>query len=118
MLDVLCLRPEVIMINRVKKLAFMIVGALVAATFLIVAAGARATAQDDTAALYKTKCFACHGATAEKKFDTTKADDDLIQAVLKGKKMEKPPNMPGFEEKGITSDQAKALVTFMKSQKH
>jgi hypothetical protein len=31
--------------------------------------------------------------------------------------MEKPPNMPAFEEKGITADQAKALVGFMKSQK-
>ncbi len=106
------------MINRVKKLAFMIVGALVAAIFLIVSAGARATAQDDTAALYKTKCFACHGATAEKKFDPTKADDLLIDTVMKGRKMEKPPNMPGFEEKGITADQAKALVGFMKAQKH
>jgi mono/diheme cytochrome c family protein len=68
--------------------------------------------------LYKTKCFACHGATAEKKFDATKTDDELIQIVLKGKKMEKPPNMPGFEEKGITADQAKALVAFMKLQRH
>jgi len=32
--------------------------------------------------------------------------------------LEKPPNMPGYEEKGITEDQAKALVGFMKSQKH
>ena len=106
------------MINRVKRLAFIIVGALVGATFLMVSAGARATAQDDTAALYKTKCFACHGPTADKKFDATKADDVLIDTVLKGRKMEKPPNMPSFEEKGITADQAKALVGFMKSQKH
>jgi len=106
------------MINRVKRLAFIIVGALVGATFLMVSAGARATAQDDTAALYKTKCFACHGPTADKKFDATKADDVLIDTVLKGRKMEKPPNMPSFEEKGFTADQAKALVGFMKSQKH
>jgi hypothetical protein len=31
--------------------------------------------------------------------------------------MEKPPNMPGFAEKGITADQAKALVAHMKSLK-
>jgi mono/diheme cytochrome c family protein len=68
--------------------------------------------------LYKSKCFACHGATAEKKFDATKADDVLIQTVLKGKKAEKPPNMPAYEEKGITAEQATALVQFMKSQKH
>ena len=58
-----------------------------------------------------------HGAKAEKKFDATLADDVLLQAVLKGKKPEKPPNMPAFEERGITADQAKALVDYMKSVK-
>ena len=107
-----------ISIIRLKKVAFVFAGVMIAATFLIATVPARTTTADDTAALYKSKCFACHGATAEKKFDATKADDELIQIVLKGKKMEKPPNMPGFEEKGITADQAKALVAFMKSQKH
>ena len=85
---------------------------------MIASVPARTSSQDDNAALYKSKCFACHGATAEKKFDATKADDVLIQTVLKGKKMEKPPNMPAYEEKGVTADQATALVQFMKSQKH
>ena len=92
--------------------------AIFAVTFLIASVPGRTSSQDDTGALYKSKCLACHGATAEKKFDAAKADDELIQTVLKGKKMEKPPNMPGYEEKGITADQAKALVAFMKSQKH
>ena len=105
-------------ITRLKKLALALAGLVIAATFLIASAPARTATDDDAAALYKTKCFACHGATAEKKFDATKADDGLIQFVLKGKKMEKPPNMPAFEERGITADQAKALVAFMKSQKH
>jgi mono/diheme cytochrome c family protein len=105
-------------IARWIKLAFVLGGTMIAATLLIASVPARATTQDDVAALYRTKCFACHGATAEKKFDATKGDDDLIQTVLNGKKMEKPPNMPGFEEKGITADQAKALVAFMKSQRH
>ena len=72
---------------------------------------------DDTAALYKSKCAVCHGATAEKKFDATKDEGLLVETVLKGKKPEKPPNMPAYEEKGVTADQAKALVTFMKAQK-
>jgi len=101
-----------------RKPAFVLAGLLIAAMLLIVPAPARTATQDDAGALYKTKCFACHGATAEKKFDATKADADLIQTVLKGKKVEKPPNMPGFEEKGITADQATALVAFMKSQRH
>jgi mono/diheme cytochrome c family protein len=104
--------------TRLKRLAFLLAGVMVAAAFLIASVPARTTTDDDAAALYKTKCVACHGATAEKKFDATKADDELVQFVLKGKKLEKPPNMPAFEERGITADQAKALVAFMKSQKH
>lgn len=100
------------------KMAWVLAGAVFAAALLITAVPARTAGDDDGAALYKAKCVACHGATAEKKFDATKADDELIQIVLKGKKLEKPPNMPGYEEKGITADQAKALVAFMKSQKH
>ncbi len=103
--------------TRSNKLALVLAGLLFATVVMIGAVAARTATDEDTAAVYKTKCFACHGATAEKKFDATKADDDLIQSVLKGKKMEKPPNMPGYEEKGITADQAKALVTFMKSLK-
>jgi mono/diheme cytochrome c family protein len=107
------------LIVRLRSGLLMFAGVMLAATFLIVSAPARSatTADDDTAALYKTKCVACHGATAEKKFDATKADDGLIQLVLKGKKPEKPPNMPAFEERGLTADQAKALVAYMKSVK-
>ena len=72
---------------------------------------------DETPALFKSKCAACHGATAEKKFDATKEDGVLVETVLKGRKLEKPPNMPAYEEKGITADQAKALVAFMKTLK-
>lgn len=92
--------------------------ALVAA-FALISAAARVHNADefDAAATYKAKCVACHGATAEKKFNATLSDADLVQAVLKGKKGEKPPNMPGYEEKGINEDQAKALVAHMKSLK-
>ena len=47
----------------------------------------------------------------------TLPEADLVQAVLKGKKPEKPPNMPAYEEKGINEEQAKALVAYMKSLK-
>lgn len=73
--------------------------------------------QFDAGAIYKAKCVACHGQKAEKKFDTAKSDADHVQVVLKGKKMEKPPHMPGYEEKGITLDQANALIVYMKSIK-
>jgi cytochrome c5 len=100
-----------------KRIAAALFGIPLVATVLLISVPARTTSDDDAAALYKTKCAMCHGATAEKKVDKTKADDELTQTVLKGKKLEKPPNMPAFEERGITADQAKALVGFMKSLK-
>jgi len=100
-----------------KRIAAALFGIPLVATVLLISVPARTTSDDDAAALYKTKCAMCHGATAEKKVDKTKADDELIQTVLKGKKLEKPPNMPAFEERGITADQAKALVGYMKSLK-
>jgi mono/diheme cytochrome c family protein len=106
-----------VQISGLKKLSFVLAGIVFAAAFLVAAVPARMENQDDTSALFKSKCAACHGQTAEKKFDGTKADDELIQTVMKGRKLEKPPNMPAYEEKGVTADQAKALVAFMKSQK-
>jgi mono/diheme cytochrome c family protein len=71
----------------------------------------------DATHYYSSKCVACHGKKAEKKFDTSHADDQLVDAVLKGKKGEKPPNMPGYGAKGLTAEQAKALVDHMKQLK-
>jgi mono/diheme cytochrome c family protein len=105
-------------INGLVKMAAMFASLLLAATFLVVSVPAKAGADDfDAAGTYKAKCFACHGAKSEKKFDATLSDDDMVQIVLKGKKPEKPPNMPAFEERGITADQAKAMVAYMKSIK-
>ena len=101
---------------KVNKIALGIAALAMVAAMFIVSAPARAT-DEDTAATYKSKCNMCHGPKAEKKFDASLADEDLVQIVLKGKKAEKPPNMPAYEEKGITADQAKALVTYMKSLK-
>ena len=69
---------------------------------------------DDPAASFKTKCAACHTPTASKFYDPAKPEDEQVQAILKGKKGEKPPYMPGFEAKGMTADEAKALATYMK----
>jgi mono/diheme cytochrome c family protein len=69
----------------------------------------------DAAAKYNSTCKACHGPKADKKFNATMSDDDMVQAILKGKKAEKPPNMPAYETKGITAENAKALVDYMKS---
>ena len=102
------------------KVRMIIVGTLASAmVFAVIAVEASAPgvqAPFDAAAYYK-KCVACHGKKAEKKFDATLADDALVDIVLKGKKAAKPPHMPGYGEKGVTADQAKALVAHMKHLK-
>jgi len=103
--------------TRSGRLAVVLAGSMVAAMFLIVSVPARTATNEDAAALFKAKCVACHGATAEKKFDATKPDAELAETILKGKKGEKPPFMPGYEEKGVTAEQAAALVTVMKAQR-
>jgi mono/diheme cytochrome c family protein len=102
-----------------KMMMLATVTAALVATFALISAAAGAKSADDfdAAATYKAKCLACHGPTAEKKFNVALSDTELVQAVLKGKKGEKPPHMPGYEDKGINEDQAKALVAYMKSLK-
>lgn len=100
-----------------KKIAAVLAGIPLVAAALLISVPARSASDDDIAALYNSKCKMCHGATAEKKMDKTKDDEVLTQIVLDGKTAEKPPNMPAFKEKGISADQAKALVGYMKSLK-
>ena len=72
----------------------------------------------DAASYYKdAKCTVCHGPKAEKKFNTELKDEEMVEIVLKGKKVEKPPHMPSYEAKGITAEQAKALIDYMKGLK-
>src|SRR5262245_15440604 len=101
----------------VKTVVLVIVIAIALIALTMTSAGARTNALPtfDVTKTYKAKCVSCHGAKAEKKFDVTKPDDENVQTILKGKKATKPPNMPGYESKGITLDQAKALLDHMKS---
>jgi len=71
----------------------------------------------DATAFYKGKCVMCHGKKAEKKFDSSLTDEQLVEIVLKGKKVAKPPHMPAYSEKGVSEEQAKALVALMKQLK-
>jgi mono/diheme cytochrome c family protein len=103
------------------KLRAITVGTFATAlVFGVIVVGSSAPAvheATDTAAYYKGKCVMCHGKKAEKKFDASLTDDQLVDIVLKGKKAAKPPHMPGYAEKGVTADQAKALVAHMKQLK-
>lgn len=101
--------------KRVKTLPIMI-AALLLFTFVIFGmVRAQGEVQpSDPAAYYKAKCVACHGPKADKRFDASLTDEQYLDAILKGKKPEKPPNMPAYGEKGVTADQAKALLAHMK----
>src|SRR5215475_7274478 len=98
-----------------KTKAIVTVGSALAVAGMVSAGVRSATTTFDATATYKAKCAGCHGAKAEKKFDTSKSNDELVQVILKGKKAQKPPNMPGYEAKHITPDQAKMLLDHMKS---
>jgi mono/diheme cytochrome c family protein len=107
-------------INRVKLFATALF-TLSMVAIAILSTNPKASAvpfvDEDVAATYKTKCSVCHSPKAEKFFDAAKTDEELTGIVLKGKKGEKPPFMPAFETKGMTAEQAKALVTYMKQLK-
>ena len=102
-----------------RKLAVPFVATPLLVAGMLGTAPARTGAEDfDAAAYFATaKCAMCHTAKAEKHFDATKADEVLVDAVLKGVNAEKPPAMPSYEGKGLTADQAKALVAYMKTLK-
>lgn len=68
----------------------------------------------DAAAVYKKNCAVCHTAKAEKFFDLSKPDEQHAEVILNGKKGAKPPFMPEYATKGITPEQAKALVAYMR----
>ena len=101
--------------KRVKNIAITTTAILLfGAVFFSVVPAQGDVQSSDPAAYYKAKCVACHGPKAEKKFDTALTDEQHLDAILKGKKPEKPPNMPAYGEKGVTPDQAKALLEYMK----
>lgn len=80
-------------------------------------------AGDDGAALYKTKCAACHGADLAGKpaikapslvgDDCKKASDaDLTDMIANGGKDKKPTH--AFSSKGLNPDQIKMVVSYIR----
>ena len=101
--------------KRVKTITIAITATFLFSLVLFTITPAQGEAQpSDPAAFYKAKCVACHGAKADKKFDPALTDDQHMDAILKGKKPEKPPNMSAYGDKGVTQEQAKALLDHMK----
>ena len=103
-------------INRIKlftTVAFILPVVAFTTFFRTTPAAAVSPLPEDPAVTYKAKCAMCHSPKAEKLYDPALPTDQQVEAILKGKKGEKPPNMPAFEPKGMTADEAKALVEYM-----
>ena len=106
------------MIRNKNKLAAIVLFSIFVVVISIsrdVRVGATGPTADDPATMFKTKCAMCHSPKAEKFYDPSRPDEEQVQAILKGKKGDKPPYMPAFETKGLTEDDAKALASYMKS---
>lgn len=95
-------------------------------TFLtaIVLAAAPSLVAQDGAALFKSKCVACHGANGAGKAsmkgtnllsDDAKKETDvqLNDMILNGGAAKKASH--SFEKKGVTADQATALVAYIRT---
>jgi mono/diheme cytochrome c family protein len=99
----------------------LVTAALLAVSLIVLARSPTRTGPgsrpDELSEFYKTKCSECHGDKAELKFDENLTEADMINVILKGKLVDNPPDMPAFEEKGVTKQQAKALADLMKKLK-
>lgn len=103
-------------VNQVKLFAIILFAIALSVVVITKSSPTKAAAApEDPAVTYKAKCLACHTATASKFFDPAKSDEEHVTIIMKGKKGEKPPFMPGFEAKGMTEVDAKALVAYMKT---
>lgn len=91
-----------------------------AAMFLILPSVSSA---DDGAALFKSKCAACHGANGEGKaaikapaLKGTSLDvSQITERITKGESTSKPPHNKGIS--GISDEQAKSIADYIKSLK-
>jgi mono/diheme cytochrome c family protein len=78
---------------------------------------------EDGAALYKTKCAPCHGASGEGKpvikapalKGTSWDADRIVQHITKGEPDSKAPHNKGIS--GVNDAQAKAIAEFVKTLK-
>ena len=88
---------------------------------ILLIASAVSWAAEDGAALYKTKCAGCHGASGEGKpamkapalKGTTMGADQIVAHITKGEPESKPPHNKGIS--GLNEGQAKAIADYVKT---
>ncbi len=99
-----------------SKIAVCILTPLAFAAFISELAQSDGAKQSfDRAAYYKKNCTECHGSEADKKFNPNLPENQMIDAILNGLRMETPPDMPAYADKGINEERAKALIAYMNS---
>lgn len=101
------------------KLTHIVVALLVIAFTVCLVAPQAAFAQDG-AAIYKTKCAACHGADGQGKIGpalkgTSMSDAQIAEFLTKGNDAKKAPHKKGIS--GLSDADAKAVATYVKSLK-
>jgi mono/diheme cytochrome c family protein len=97
-----------------------VLGITIVVMFLVVASS---FADEDGAALYKTKCSACHGANGEGKpamkapavKGTTLETSQIVQHITKGEPTSKAPHNKGIS--GLSDEQARAIAEYIKTLK-
>ncbi len=90
---------------------------------ILLVASLAAWAADDGAALYKTKCAGCHGASGEGKpgikapalKGTNLEVSKIAEHIAKGESGSKAPHNKGIA--GLNDEQAKAIAEYVKTLK-
>jgi len=93
------------------------------ASVCVLSVSALSWAAEDGAALYKSKCSACHGANGEGKpamkapaLKGTKLDAvQIVQHLTKGEPQSKSPHNKGMS--GLNEEQVKAIADFVTTLK-
>lgn len=102
-----------------KQISFCVFGFLTVVA-VIVSLSLLASAQEDSAALYKSKCAACHGVDGTKMAEhdlssakvQKKSAADLTAVIADGM----PPKMPEFGDK-LKPEEIKGLVDYIRTFK-
>ena len=96
---------------------------VVSLTVIFLILSSASWAADEGAALFKTKCAGCHGASGEGKAalkapalkGTSLDASQITEHLTKGEPTSKPPHNKGIS--GLSEDQAKSIADFVKTLK-
>jgi cytochrome c len=100
---------------RFRTLLVLFTGVALSATLSLPSALAQ-----DGAAIFKTKCSACHGTEGQGKIGpalkgTSLSADDIANLLTKGDDAKKPPHKKAMN--GVSDADAKAVAEFVKTLK-